>query len=50
MTNLPPNPGASPGSAPGPRPRKIAFLLPNLEAGGTERHTLSLARRLDGGR
>jgi len=29
---------------------KIAFLLPNLEAGGTERHVLSLARRLDGSR
>ncbi len=29
---------------------KVAFLLPNLEAGGTERHTLSLARRLDAGR
>ena len=29
---------------------KIAYLLPNLEAGGTERHVLSLARRLDGSR
>jgi len=26
---------------------KIAYLLPNLESGGTERHVLSLARRLD---
>ena len=26
---------------------KIAFLLPNLESGGTERHVLSLARRMD---
>ncbi|MGE5664258.1 MAG: glycosyltransferase [Deltaproteobacteria bacterium] len=29
---------------------KIAYLLPNLESGGTERHVLSLARRLDGSR
>ncbi len=26
---------------------KIAFVIPNLEAGGTERHLLSLVRRLD---
>ncbi len=29
---------------------KIAYVLPNLEAGGTERQILSLARRLDGSR
>ncbi|MBI5574856.1 MAG: glycosyltransferase [Deltaproteobacteria bacterium] len=28
-------------------PVKIAYLLPNIEAGGTERHILSLARSLD---
>jgi glycosyltransferase involved in cell wall biosynthesis len=27
--------------------RKIAYLLPNIESGGSERHVLSLARRLD---
>ena len=27
--------------------RKIAFLLPNLESGGTEKHVLTLARSLD---
>lgn len=27
--------------------RKIAYVLPNIEAGGSERHVLSLARRLD---
>jgi len=26
---------------------KIAFLLPNIESGGTERHVLALARRMD---
>ncbi len=26
---------------------KVAFLLPNLESGGTERHVLALCRRLD---
>ncbi len=26
---------------------KVAYLLPNIEAGGTERHVLSLVRRLD---
>lgn len=29
---------------------RIAYLLPNLESGGTERHVLALARRLDGSR
>jgi glycosyltransferase involved in cell wall biosynthesis len=28
-------------------PAKIAFLLPNLESGGTERHVLTLARSID---
>lgn len=27
--------------------RKVTYLLPNLESGGTERHVLALARRLD---
>lgn len=34
----------SPGQT---RPQRIVYLLPNLEAGGTERHVLHLARRLD---
>ncbi len=38
--------GCRPGD--GGRRLKIAFVLPNLEAGGTERHTLSLARGLVG--
>lgn len=29
---------------------KVAFVLPNLESGGTERHVLTLARRLGGAR
>ena len=28
-------------------PVKITYLLPNIESGGTERHVLTLARRLD---
>jgi len=28
-------------------PLKITYVLPNVESGGTERHVLSLARRLD---
>jgi glycosyltransferase involved in cell wall biosynthesis len=31
---------------PAREPTKIAFLLPNVESGGTERHVLALARRL----
>jgi glycosyltransferase involved in cell wall biosynthesis len=31
-------------------PLKITYVLPNVESGGTERHVLSLARRLDGSR
>jgi hypothetical protein len=26
---------------------KITYVLPNVESGGTERHVLSLARRID---
>lgn len=29
------------------RPLKIVYLLPNLEAGGTERHVLHIVRRMD---
>ncbi len=29
------------------RMMKVAYILPNIEAGGTERHVLSLVRRLD---
>jgi glycosyltransferase involved in cell wall biosynthesis len=29
------------------RPVKVAYILPNVESGGTERHVLALARRLD---
>jgi len=39
-------PGIGSRESPGNRTR-IAFLLPNLESGGTERHVLSLARLLD---
>ena len=38
----------SPTSMAAGRPkRKIAYLLPNVESGGTERHVLALARSLD---
>lgn len=38
----------SPTSTAAGRPkRKIAYLLPNIESGGTERHVLSLVRSLD---
>ncbi len=26
---------------------KVAYILPNVESGGTERHVLALARRID---
>ena len=39
-------PGIGRRENPGNRTR-VAFLLPNLESGGTERHVLSLARLLD---
>jgi glycosyltransferase involved in cell wall biosynthesis len=39
-------PGINRRESPG-NPARVAFLLPNLESGGTERHVLSLARLLD---
>lgn len=39
-------PGVSRAPSAGPKIR-IAYVLPNIEAGGTEKHVLSLARSLD---